>query len=819
MSVKAPENRHLVSCPPLPPPESVVERPSSNPTLGNPSFAAASARVLVLRLSPWRDVAASSPHLFLAQAVRRALPDTFLDFAFLPPAAERRRLHAAGRPLIAGIQSRQGLAAFDLVLVSNSFLIETVNLPALLLDAGLPVWSCNRPAAAPAVVLGGSNACASHCLVRPDGHAVPDAIFFGEGDDAVAPFLRAWHAAAGQAKRPRLLAAAATADGFWVAGATERVRQAVATGEPDPPLAPFPLLNGDAADTVRLPASRGCPCFCAFCFEGFERKPYREIPAASLLDHARRLKAASGARAVELDAFTLNTHAGLAPLVVGLSRLFERVSCKSQRVDLLARQPALVPLELAAGKRSFTLGIEGVSARLRAFLNKSLADDDIDAAVRQLLTAAVREIKLFYLITGHETEADLAEFRGFLQRLASWRAGPRRPTRVIFSFGYLVRMPRTPLRHDRLFLERAPLERLAGALERLCTRAGGEFRLASTWSEYQATQLLAAGDHRLAPIVAALAADGWLYDGSPPDAYARRLQEALAAAGLLDAAFAQPKPRGHRFPFDFLDSPVGADFLWRQYEAAAAARDTGYCLGDTCRTCGACADDAARGSLARHPRVPDMPASAAAEAAALVRAKQRLPPLFLRVRLDPSFSLAAPEWTSARLLQLLLAACPEEADNVLSVEEALFTAPATRERFPVPAGETVVAVKAWDPSRVAWPPAERVSPFVPGAFAAAAWQVLTALPPQAAENALAAWLRAARLPFTLRREPDGAARFDPAPAALRKGIVLAAACRADGGRTCVSLTLAPKADLLALLRELPPIVEHGAVTCTRLTLR
>lgn len=804
-------------------------RSGSHAVFGNPAFESACARVLILRLSPWRDVASSSPHLFLAQSVRRALPKAFVDFAFLPVPDDRRTLQAAGVPLALGVQSRRGMAAFDLVLVSNSFTLEAINLPALLIDAGLAPWADERASDAPAIILGGSNAFASQCLVRPDGVGVADAIFFGEAEESLIPFLQAWQAAAGKGKRERLLQAAAPVDGFWVTGSwpDEPVRQAVAC---EVALAPvraaadccYPLLDGESADTVRLQAAFGCPAFCSFCFEGFERKPYREIPAETLLAQAREFKIASGARCAELDAYTLNSHAEPARLITGLSRLYERVSFKSQRVDILAAQPALVALELAAGKRSFTLGVEGVSRRMRAFLNKSITEEEIEGVLQHLLVSAVREVKLFYLITGHEVAADLAEFGAFTRQLGIRIGGARLNTRLVFSFGYLVRMPNTPLRHDRLFLDREPLVRMTKELERLCTRSNFEFRLAASWSDYFITQVLAAGDYRLAPTVVALAREGRLFDGESSVDYARRLLEELTAAGIWNEAFAAAKTARHPFPFNFVATAITPKFLWKQFQKAGANRDAGYCLGETCLACGACRNKAERKAITSRGRIPEIPAAAAVEVDALVRNKQRLQPLYCRVQLGAAFSQASATWTSARLLHDLLAIVPDEADNLLAAEEMLFASPDNRDRFPIPAGETVVALKAWNSQRLSaritaaagFGPElkilEILPAFTPGKFNSATWLIASDAKINVPETALVSWLKDMHLPFTLRRIGTGAG-FELAPAGLRKGFVLAASCREADGRSLVELTITPKTDLFGLMRLLP---SDTTVMCT-----
>ena len=69
----------------------------------------------------------------------------------------------------------------------------------------------------------------------------------------------------------------------------------------------------------------------------------------------------------------------------------------------------MIRAEVAADKRSFTLGIEGISARLRAFLNKSLSSEDINAVVTSFFRETIREIKFFFILTGCETSEDISE--------------------------------------------------------------------------------------------------------------------------------------------------------------------------------------------------------------------------------------------------------------------------------------------------------------------------------------------------------------------------------------------------------------------------
>ena len=94
--------------------------PLADPTFNNPDFEDASYRVLVVRLSPFRDVDRSIPHLFLFHEVRRALPRAFIDLAFFPAAAERALFEQESIPYLIGVQSLRSAEEFHLVLISNA---------------------------------------------------------------------------------------------------------------------------------------------------------------------------------------------------------------------------------------------------------------------------------------------------------------------------------------------------------------------------------------------------------------------------------------------------------------------------------------------------------------------------------------------------------------------------------------------------------------------------------------------------------------------------------------------------------------------------
>ena len=75
-----------------------------------------------------------------------------------------------------GSQSKRSADAFDLVLISNAYTLELINLPYLLIRSGIPLFASERGADWPPLILGGSNTMAAQCIIRQDGDSLVDAI-------------------------------------------------------------------------------------------------------------------------------------------------------------------------------------------------------------------------------------------------------------------------------------------------------------------------------------------------------------------------------------------------------------------------------------------------------------------------------------------------------------------------------------------------------------------------------------------------------------------------------------------------------------------
>jgi len=874
--------------------------PFANPTFSNPDFQAASYRVLIVRLSPFRDVDRSISHLFLFQEVRRVLPRAFIDLAFFPSVGQRGLFEQEGVPYLIGVQSLRSAEEFDLVLVSNGYTLELINLPYLLIRSGLPLFSSQRGPEWPILILGGSNAMATQSIIHEDGDSLVDGIFFGEGEGLVGDLVRFLERNRGADKRDLLGRTAQQTTGFWAStplnppyegggctplnpphegGGCTHLNPPYEGGGCTPLNPPhegggctpkavlhtpeaqylpleYPILNSPEVHTASLQINYGCPAFCSFCFEGYDRKPYRELPLSDVLSAARQIKRAQGVEELNLYSFNFNTHQDILEMILELHRLFDRVSFKSQRLDVLQQAGYLLEAEVEADKRDFTLGIEGISQRMRAWLHKSLSAEDITDLLYRLFALKVRRVKLFYILTGYETDEDMREFRRFLKWLKEIRRSRNRRVRVVFSFGLLIRMPFTPLRYDRLFLDEQAWRPLIGQVKSACETNGFEFRLAFDWPAYCVSQVLAMGGYWLVEPIVALAQKGYCFDTTLPPEYWDEFKGWMERAGHWNGAFLGEKGPDTPFALEFVESNISAEFLYRQYREArppsippkrgevgagmdgrcspsvspkrgevGAGTDGGYCLGShgqpgRCLGCGACRDEEQRRAITHHQIQQPERGRYMAQLREVMARKRRLQPVYFLLCLDPLLAGVLPAFLNAFVFKEILVRYPELVDNLLAVRESLFTLRPNARRFPSVSGETVFALKAWDVEALARTLAEEtrfsgknlvsgfqaiqivgpVEGFTPGTFTRLHLDVR--LPGDVfpdPRSRLEQYLRSAYLRYSLRREGTRY-RFDLPRKALKKKILFSGFLETREKDFFASLDVGPKFDLMAFLQ-------------------
>jgi radical SAM superfamily enzyme YgiQ (UPF0313 family) len=508
-------------------------------------------------------------------------PGWSAERAFWPHPGGAPRSFETGRPL----------PDFHILAFSISFENDYPHLLDLLAAAGLPLWRAERTRPWPLVLAGGPAVSLNPEPLAP----VMDAFLLGEAEENLPAFLD-WLAGA-DSPRDNLFEAAGLIDGLYVpAGYEEIYEGGRLTGrrlkadvpervvvprcrELTPPLAASQIVSPQAefADTALIELGRGCARSCRFCVVGFAMRPPRPVDGRTIEPQARQLMALSPRLGLVAAAVTDTPH--LTDLISAVSRAGGECTLSSVRADGIT--PELLESLKQAGQKTLTLAPEAGSERLRRVINKGLTDEDLYRAVEMTAAADILHLRLYFMLgLPFETDEDARAIVDLVKRLRhrvikSSRAR-RRLGRITLSVSSFVPKPQTPFQWAAQ-AEPDVLRRRARLVKTGLGSVGGvEVHLdVIKWARVQA--LLSRGDRRVADILALTRQSGgnWpqVFRNSPinPDYFITR-----------------PRDPDEKFPWDFLETGVGRDHLWAEFERAGAARITPPCPPEGCQRCGAC---------------------------------------------------------------------------------------------------------------------------------------------------------------------------------------------------------------------------------------
>ncbi len=742
-------------------------------------FPHAELRLLICRLSTYRDVSISISHSLVAQ-IAQEVDGIFTDFAFLPPPKDLEVMTASKIPFWVGTTTKEPPCAFDVLGISNSFVLELLNLPKLLHFSGIPLSKNERMIREdiPLIVLGGASSAVTsvlHGLIVgaygntplhsqfKNNYGLVDAVLIGEGEYSIKQFLEMVKEgkARGLRKTEILDACHGKVDGFYESDKYEHRYKVVVQNSPDvqeitgkgcskqdeilmdhsfrenpildsdqgdenhppfPPLAtggdrgrglpcfhyknaeemsnvfldkkvlaeiaprepyvPFPVKSATVydLDQVRtlesgpvwyeteslgigsLQISNGCPCFCSFCAESWERKPYRERSLSKLLEALRAAKAQQGLDTVALFSFNFNTHTDLYPIILSFYKEVASISLKSQRFDLLSTDRFLAEVQQTIGKTTVSCGMEGISERLRRYLHKNLTEEQIYKACEFLFERGIRELKIFLISTGLEQAEDFGEFGKFVKRLGDLKSMSDSSVRIIFSLTPLYYPPHTPLQFHGCLTALEDKKQIRKEIERICKFNGMEFRESTSYEEIWLTQLLAMGDRRLTPaLVRSSITDGFVYYNTVPRQMLRNWRNYLTDLGLSEENYFRAKEKDTVFPWDDIDLGISKKFLWEEYERSIRFTEREYCLDRPqveakCLGCGACPTAAHIRKLTQHTISQPFLLE---ELYKIAKSKQNLLILRVVVEIEPTLRLVKKQFIGVVIARALMLAMPE----------------------------------------------------------------------------------------------------------------------------------------------------------------
>jgi len=557
-------------------------------------------RVLVVRLSTARDTQDSFTHQLLYQ-IAAECENVFVDCAWLPPPEDAELFDRDRIAWLTGVVTKRAATEFDCIALSNSIVQELINIPLLLKRSGIPLSKHARMADSkmPLVLLGGANAI--NCGVLLNSDPVVDALFVGEDVAAIQGLLTLCRdEMLGGTTKSDLLAKCAQISGIIIPDEPQTTVKRSPELDRKQLLNTAPVFSGfEGSNVGSLQISEGCPCFCTFCAESWGRKPYRETSLEMCMDAALAMKVSMGLEAITLYSFNFNMHERFKELLSGLYGIVSQVGMKSQRLDGIADDPDLMPLLHAAGKSSITVGIEGISQRLRLRLQKNIDEHQLQAGLKRILSTPLRELKLFFVATGWEEQDDYDEFRKLLLFIGETMRTVGRLPRIIVSMTPLVRFPFTPLERDIAPAAEA-VSTIINQCERLTSARRFEFRTASSTNDYLFSQIILRSGTEAVwdALVASVGLTGFGYYRDISDRFMNAFMDALTARGytqdaLLGVANLTKLP---------VELAVTDTFITA---TATASNDVASCLGTVyqegvCAGCGACSDEKQRETITHH---------------------------------------------------------------------------------------------------------------------------------------------------------------------------------------------------------------------------
>ena len=429
-------------------------------------FVRLSWRLLLAYPAPYRVGMSSLGFLTLHREVS-SRPQWSVERVFLPRAPGKQPLRAW--------ESGDAATQFHAVGISIAHELEIASVARLLTSLGLASRRSDRRDRDPLVVIGGPLTGINPRPLAP----LADLVVVGEADDAIHELCDALERSG---DHDDLRAQLAAAEGFWWPASGTTPPPPRRTSDAQLP-ARSEIWSPDAElrDMALVEVSRGCKRVCAFCATS------RLASGASRVVSADRVLGAipRDAPRVGLVGAAVSDHPELREILRSLIAQGREVGLSSIRADRLDAE--LLELLHQAGLRTLTLGVDGLSERLRHAVKKSVTETTLLRVAQLAADAGLRRLKLYQLVgLPDEDDADLDEFIVLAGRL-----GKIMPLTVTIS--PFVPKPHTPL----AAAVPPPVKEVERRLHRLHAGLRGRARVQPTsarWAWVEAR--IAQGDER-----------------------------------------------------------------------------------------------------------------------------------------------------------------------------------------------------------------------------------------------------------------------------------------------------------------------------------
>jgi radical SAM superfamily enzyme YgiQ (UPF0313 family) len=319
---------------------------------------------------------------------------------------------------------------------------------------------------------------------------------------------------------------------------------------------------------------------CSFCREGNEA-PYRERSLPKVLDALEKATANQGTKEVSFFSLNFNQYSDFFPLVLESVKRGYQVGLISQRIDMLAETPEQVRVQRWLSKSNFTLGVEGISERLRSFLAKNTTEEQILTTIQLMMEEGAGELKLFYIVTGMEDAGDNEEFVAFMEKVEALKKAGSYSTRFRISFTPLFPSANTPLQFYPCFAASKHGSRSLDTIFKRAKELGWGRRLSVSGEEPLVSNTINHGGRNIfSLLLASHFQDGFRFYGNIPKGTWVRWKNRIDQDPNIDInVIWGEKNLDYIFPWDDVRMGMPKETLHEEYLNCTAFKGShGYCL-------------------------------------------------------------------------------------------------------------------------------------------------------------------------------------------------------------------------------------------------
>jgi radical SAM family uncharacterized protein len=510
------------------------------------------------------------------------IPNALCERVFLPSPEEALEYQRYSTPLFS-LESCQPLYQFHLVAFSVSFENDYPNLLTMLGLAKIPLKSLDRDNSYP-LIIGGGVALTLNPEVLSE---FLDLFVIGEGENFFQNFMEIYREYYQRFdKKDDLLSVLSQIEGTYIprfyrkiyhtSGKLKEISpyksyypqkiKKLQASVKEPLYSQIQTKQAEFGDMFLMEIRRGCGWGCRFCAAGYIYRPLRNADynnIVSILDTASLTN-----KKIGLIGTSVSEHPKLNDICMFIKEIGGSFSVSSLRFNTITEE--LVKGLKESGHKTISLAPESGSIRLRKIINKNISDEEIFESIHLILNNGIPNLKLYFMVgLPHETEEDIQSIISFCKKVKhiflKIGKGKKVLGKITLSINPFVPKPWTPFQWHP-FCE---VEELKKRIKKITNSMKKESNIITTfeppkWSHIQA--LLSRGDNKVSKILTSVHYNKGNWEKTfreidiNPHFYTYRQRE-----------------KDEVFPWDFIDTGIKKEYLWKEYEKSLSAVSTPPC--------------------------------------------------------------------------------------------------------------------------------------------------------------------------------------------------------------------------------------------------